>query len=56
MNDPRFVTRMQGTGAYAEEMRALFDLGIRRAGLRKSPPPLAVDRFRVPGGQGSLFT
>jgi len=56
LNDPNFVGRMRGEGPWAAEMRDLFELGRRRAGLAASPPRLETAHFRVPGSaQGTLF-
>ncbi len=48
MNDATFGRRMRGSGAYAEQHRALFRLTRRRLALG-SPPTLSGDAFRVPG-------
>ncbi len=59
-NDPRFGTRMSGTGNYAELIAKRFDLACRRFGLnkeRRGERPLDCTRFRhpSPGGQMALF-
>jgi len=59
-NDPRFGTRMTGTGNHAELIRKRFDLACRRFGLneeRRGQGPLDVSLFRPPvlGGQMALF-
>jgi DNA repair photolyase len=61
-NDPRFGTRMSGTGNFAELIEKRFDLACRRFGLNghgagRRPPPLDCSRFRPPrlGGQMPLF-
>jgi DNA repair photolyase len=61
-NDPRFGTRMTGTGNYAELMEKRFDIACRRFGLNGHGAPrrraeLDCSRFRPPavGGQISLF-
>jgi DNA repair photolyase len=54
--EARFGSRMVGQGAMAEQMKALFHLGCRRAGLDAKAPELSTARFRRPGGtQRSLF-
>ena len=56
MNDAQFGSRMSGEGPYAKEMKDLFELGCRRAGLNQSRPALSVSDFRPPSGpQRSLF-
>jgi len=59
-NDPRFGTRMTGTGNYAELIAKRFEVACRRHGLneeRRGEEPLDCSRFRPPavGGQMSLF-
>ncbi len=61
-NDPRFGTRMSGTGNYAELIEKRFDLACRRYGLNghgaaRQPAELDCSRFRPPGrsGQMTLF-
>jgi DNA repair photolyase len=61
-NDPRFGSRMTGTGNYAELIEKRFDIACRRFGLNghgagRKPPKLDTTRFHAPslGGQGSLF-
>jgi len=49
--------RMRGEGIWADQMRALFDVTARRAGLSVTLPKLSVAHFRRPGGvQLDLFT
>jgi DNA repair photolyase len=57
LNDPRFGERMRGKGAFAEQIRALFRLGKKRAGITGTFPELATEHFRRPaaGGQIALF-
>ncbi|MGE3540852.1 MAG: PA0069 family radical SAM protein [Candidatus Tectimicrobiota bacterium] len=56
LNDPRFGTRMQGEGIFAEQIAALFSLACRRAGLVRRQVPLSTAAFRRPAGpQLSLF-
>jgi len=62
-NDPRFGTRMTGTGNYAELVAKRFEIACRRHGLngeeRGIAPRRSLDctRFRAPspGGQLKLF-
>ena len=61
-NDPRFGTRMSGTGNYAELMEKRFDIACRRYGLNGHGAPRAraeldCSRFSPPaiGGQMMLF-
>ena len=50
LNDPNFGTRLRGEGIFAEEIRALFTIGARRAGLLDRRIELSPDAFRRPGG------
>jgi len=61
-NDPRFGSRMTGTGAFAELIEKRFDIACRRFGLNghragRKPPSLDCSRFRPPcaAGQMPLF-
>jgi DNA repair photolyase len=57
LNDPNFMTRMQGHGAYADHLSGLFEMSCRRAGLNSKRPRLSVDAFRRPRpSQGNLFS
>jgi DNA repair photolyase len=56
-NDPRFGTRMRGTGPYALLLRSRFKLACRRLGLDGAAARSTLDatRFRPPGpGGGQL--
>ena len=56
LNDPRFGSRMRGSGLYAEQLHALFATASRRAGLDGPRPTLSSAAFRRPGGeQMALF-
>src|SRR2546422_6807665 len=61
-NDPRFGSRMTGTGAFADLIEKRFDIACRRFGLNghgagRKPPSLDCSRFRPPcaAGQMPLF-
>ncbi|TAK82984.1 MAG: PA0069 family radical SAM protein [Betaproteobacteria bacterium] len=60
-NDPRFGTRMSGTGNYAELIERRFELACRKFGLNdhgaaRCRAELDCSRFRPPrGGQLNLF-
>ncbi len=49
LNDPDFGSRMRGEGIFAEQIRSLFHVAVRRAGLDQPRPTLRTDLFRVPG-------
>ena len=56
LNDANFGSRMRGAGAFADEIRELFRIGCRRAGMPNERPTLSVEAFRRPGGaQLALF-
>jgi DNA repair photolyase len=45
-----FFTRQRGSGSYAEQLAALFDLHRKRLGLRPRGAALSVESFRRGGG------
>jgi DNA repair photolyase len=57
LNDPRFNERMRGQGAYADQIRSLFRMGKKRAGITGGFPELSIEHFRRPceNGQLALF-
>ncbi len=55
MYDPRFGSRMKGTGVLAEQIASLFALGCRRAGIGSHFPALSTAAFRRPGGTQRLL-
>jgi len=57
-NDPRFHSRMRGTGQYAALIRQRFERACRRHGLNRRRRQLDTTRFIPPGAGGiqqSLF-
>ena len=55
LNDANFVTRMRGEGIWAEQIKTVFDLAKRKAGLDRPLPAVSVDSFRRPvGADGQL--
>ena len=56
LNDANFGSRMQGDGVFATQIKTMFEMGKKKAGMTGSFPKLSVDRFRLPDdGQGRLF-
>lgn len=56
-NDPRFGTRMRGTGPVAELIRNRFRVACRRLGLESGRRlPLQTALFRPPGAAGAQMT
>ncbi len=56
LNDPRFGSRMEGEGVFAEQIAALFRLACKKAGFSPDGPRLSTAHFRRPQGpQLSLF-
>lgn len=53
--DSEWGKRMSGEGIFAEQLRAMFDVAARRAGLNQEQFTLSTDHFRKPGEQLSLF-
>lgn len=50
LNDPRFGSRLRGSGAYADEVRSLFQLACRKAGILGGRIELSTAAFRRAGG------
>ena len=50
LNAPRFGARMWGQGIFAEQIRQMFRVGCRKAGLSEDGPELSVAAFRRPPG------
>lgn len=48
LNDPRFNSRMRGEGIFAEQIRSLFALACRKAGIDGRGPALSTAAFRMP--------
>lgn len=55
LNDPNFGSRMRGSGFYAAQMHALYDLARHKAGFKNDRLELSAASFRVPTNQLSLF-
>jgi DNA repair photolyase len=58
-NDPRFGSRMTGTGLFAELIEKRFEIACRRFGLNghgagRKPPSLDCSRFRPPCAAGQI--
>jgi DNA repair photolyase len=49
LNDPRFGSRMQGTGVFADQITSLFEASRRRHGLEPGGPELSTAAFRRQG-------
>jgi DNA repair photolyase len=47
--------RMRGQGIFAEQMKTMFEVNARRAGLNAEEFSLATEHFRRPGEQLALF-
>jgi DNA repair photolyase len=48
LNDPRFKSRMKGEGVFAEQIRGMFTLACRKAGIIGRSPGLSTAAFRLP--------
>jgi DNA repair photolyase len=56
LNDPNFKSRMRGEGVFAEQIKSMFTLACRKAGIEGHRPPLSAAAFRRPAKpQLSLF-
>jgi DNA repair photolyase len=56
LNDPEFKSRMRGKGVYADQIRSMFTLACKKAGLGNNRSTLSIEHFRrPPGEQPSLF-
>lgn len=55
LNEASFGARMKGEGPFADQIRALFASGCRRAGLDRPRPQLSTAAFRRPGAQLQLW-
>src|SRR4029078_1384121 len=56
LNDPNFKTRMQGSGAYADNIAELFEIACRKVRLNAGRPTLSTKAFRRKGpAQLGLF-
>ena len=56
LNDPNFGSRMRGEGVFAEQIKSMFKLACRKAGIEGVGPELSIAAFRRPSGpQLSLF-
>jgi DNA repair photolyase len=55
LNDPRFGTRMRGSGVWADLFASVFRTSRARAGIPDRWPPLSISAFRRPDSQRSLF-
>jgi len=51
-NDPRFHSRMRGTGQYADLIRQRFQRACRRLGLNRRRRELDTSLFIPPGSEG----
>ena len=54
-NDPRFGSRMSGSGQFAELVAQRFRIAKTRYGQNRSMPPHRLDLFRPPTAQRSLL-
>ena len=52
--DARFAHRQRGSGEFAEQIQALFELGLKRARLARRGPELSTAAFRRPGRGNQL--
>lgn len=55
LNDSTFGNRMRGEGIWADQLKTMYQLAKRKAGLTTPFPGLSTDQFRRPGEQMKLF-
>jgi DNA repair photolyase len=55
LNNSEFHTRMRGQGQFADQMKKMFEIAKRKAGLDKPVPSLSKDKFQRPSAQLALF-
>ena len=55
LNDSQFGRRMRGQGILAEQIKALFTLGCKKAGIGGRGPQLSTAAFRRPSGTQRLL-
>ncbi len=48
LNDPNFTTRMRGDGIFAEQIKDLFHMATKKAGITRRWPELTTKHFRRP--------
>src|SRR5437867_8794633 len=48
LNDPNFVSRMKGEGVFADQIKSMFTLACRKAGIEGRRPELSAAAFRRP--------
>jgi DNA repair photolyase len=56
LNNTEWHERMRGTGAFADQFKAMFDIAKRKAGLDGPGPETDLSLFRRPGDQMALFS
>jgi DNA repair photolyase len=56
LNDSNFGTRMTGEGPFADQVKGLFKIACKKAGIANRGPRLSTENFRKPtAGQLQLF-
>ncbi len=56
LNDPNFGSRMRGKGVFADQIKSMFTLACRKAGIEGRHPELSTASFKLPSApQLSLF-
>ena len=50
LNDPNFNTRMHGSGIFADQITAMFEMAKKKVGLVERGAKLSTAGFRRPGG------
>ena len=50
LNESVWDSRMKGEGIFAEQIKRIFEVARRKAGIKNDQPPLSTAAFRWPGG------
>ncbi|HJZ67808.1 MAG TPA: PA0069 family radical SAM protein [Blastocatellia bacterium] len=48
LNDPNFGSRMRGSGVYSQQIKSMFTLACRKAGIEGNHPELSTESFKSP--------
>lgn len=54
LNSNEFYDRMSGSGIFSEQIRKIFEVACRKAGIEGNKFELSIENFRCPGASGQL--
>ncbi len=55
LSDPRYQERHRGDGIFAQQIAAMFQVSLKKNGLKRGAPKLTTANFRRPGEQMKLL-